>query len=587
MITLTHRARFLALAVLALTLLAACQPQAAGSPDDAALPGAAQDAGTRGPVQTPAPVTTPEAAPDEGASLPEEEPLPAAGYWLGPGVPASLSEALVPTFEQAGLQPAGGPDGALIGVQVNPPAETALTAQWVYAIAAPFPTVADDVAWQAVQQYWLAGDASGLVGFETPPSLVLSPDVVDWLTAEIGPPAAGLALQTGAPAELEALAWDARPSLSILPFEALTPRWKVLRLDGQSVLDKALDAAAYPLTRTVGLSAAGDQGQQIAAALQSGGVWPATNRDPARMTVVTMTGVTALVRATAMMMESRGITYPADAILPFFADADILHTSNEVSFSASCPPPDWVGPPQDFCSAPRYFELLTHIGLDVVELTGNHLNDIGTQALAGSLGMYNDSGIVYYGGGANLEDARTPRIVNAPDGTRIAFVGCNDPGPAGAFATAETPGAAPCDDWVWITDAIAALKAQDQADFVIATVQYWEVPGYAPTAEHVEDFARLATAGADIVAGSHAHQPQSFAFQDGTFIHYGMGNLFFDQMDFIENRQMFADKHILYEGRHISTVLFTGLMEEYAQPNPMTPEDRAAFLAMMFAESGW
>src|SRR5690606_11556553 len=255
---------------------------------------------------------------------------------------------------------------------------------------APFPTVADDVAWQAVQQYWLAGDASGLVGFETPPSLVLSPDVVEWLTAEIGPPAAGLALQTGAPAELEALAWDARPSLSILPFEALTPRWKVLRLDGQSVLDKALDAAAYPLTRTVGLSAAGDQGQQIAAALQSGGVWPATNRDPARMTVVTMTGVTALVRATAMMMESRGIAYPADAILPFFADADILHTSKEVSCSASCPPPDGVGPPQDFCSAPRYFELLTHIGLDVVELTGNHLNDIGTQALAGSLGMYSD-----------------------------------------------------------------------------------------------------------------------------------------------------------------------------------------------------
>jgi len=103
----------------------------------------------------------------------------------------------------------------------------------------------------------------------------------------------------------------------------------------------------------------------------------------------------------------------------------------------------------------------------------------------------------------------------------------------------------------------------------------------------VEDFDILAGAGADIVIGSQAHQPQGFAFNGESFIHYGIGNLFFDQMDFIENRQMFADKLILYEGRHISTVLFTGLMEDYAQPNPMSPEDRAAFLAMMFAESGW
>ena len=70
-------------------------------------------------------------------------------------------------------------------------------------------------------------------------------------------------------------------------------------------------------------------------------------------------------------------------------------------------------------------------------------------------------------------------------------------------------------------------------------------------------------------------------------MHYGVGNLFFDQMDFLENRQMFADKHILYNGHHISTVLFTGLNEDYAQPNPMSPEDRTAFLQTIFQASGW
>jgi pimeloyl-ACP methyl ester carboxylesterase len=33
---------------------------------------------------------------------------------------------------------------------------------------------------------------------------------------------------------------------------------------------------------------------------------------------------------------------------------------------------------------------------------------------------------------------------------------------------------------------------------------------------------------------------------------------------------MFADKHILYKGRHISTVLFTGMMEAWAQPGALT-----------------
>ena len=167
-------------------------------------------------------------------------------------------------------------------------------------------------------------------------------------------------------------------------------------------------------------------------------------------------------------------------------------------------------------------------------------------------------------------------------------MGCNSAGPYGAWATEEAPGAAPCDDWTAITETITALKANDQADVVIATLQYLELPQYDPSPQQVEDFGRLAAAGADIVSGSQAHQPQGFGFPaGGGFIHYGVGNLFFDQMDYIENRQMFADKHILYEGRHISTVLFTGMMEAWAQPRPMTPEERAEFLKLIFEASGW
>ncbi len=554
-------------------LLAACQPVAQPPPiSHIPLP----PADGRAVSPTPAPPTS--------------EPLPTVspeGYWVQDGVPYTLVERLMPVLEEAGLVEVSTPQEAIVRLVLNPGPQAMLTAQWVYAPVAPFPTVPDDLSWEALRGYWLYGSLDGLPDFGGPPQMVLTRDVADYLTLLLGPPAEGLPLQIAAPAALTDAAWRLRPALSILPFDALTPRWKVLALDGRSALDKALDVGQYPLVMQIGLEVADERGAQIAAGLEARGLWPTTNRDPARMTVLVMTGVTALVRATAMQMALRGYDWPAQAILPFFADADILHTSNEVAFATDCPPPDWYGEPTGFCSAPHNFRLLQTIGLDVVELTGNHINDRGTAAFAYTLDLYDANGIVYYGGGRNLEDALAPRIVQAPDGTRIAFIGCNVPGPWKAFATAETPGAAPCGDWSAITGAIRALRANGEADVIVATLQYWELNSYAPSAEQVADFRRLAEAGADIVSGSQAHQPQGFAFEGASFIHYGVGNLFFDQMDYLENRQMFADKHVLYEGRHISTVLFTGLMEAWAQPNPMTPEDRAAFLQTIFAASGW
>jgi poly-gamma-glutamate synthesis protein (capsule biosynthesis protein) len=321
--------------------------------------------------------------------------------------------------------------------------------------------------------------------------------------------------------------------------------------------------------------------------LQVNQAWQATNRDPNQLSIVVLTGVTAMVRSTAMQMELRGYTFPAENILPFFADADILHTSNEVSFATDCPEPEWTGDPEGFCSSRDYYALLEYIGLDIVELTGNHLNDRGTVPLTYTLDVYDGNQLPYYGGGRDLTDSLEARILTSPNGTRFAFIGCNSAGPYAAWATDASPGAAPCGDWAAITQRIAGLKAAGEADVVIATLQYIELDQYDPSPEQITDFERLASAGADIVSGSQAHQPQGFGYVDGSFIHYGVGNLFFDQMDYIENRQMFADKHVFYGSKHISTILFTGMMEDWAQPRPMTPEERAEFLQLIFDMSPW
>ena len=65
-------------------------------------------------------------------------------------------------------------------------------------------------------------------------------------------------------------------------------------------------------------------------------------------------------------------------------------------------------------------------------------------------------------------------------------------------------------------------------------------------------------------------------FLGSRFIHYGLGNTFFDQQEGI-NREGFIDRHVFYNGRYISTELLTITLENYSQPRPMTAEERKIY----------
>jgi poly-gamma-glutamate synthesis protein (capsule biosynthesis protein) len=133
---------------------------------------------------------------------------------------------------------------------------------------------------------------------------------------------------------------------------------------------------------------------------------------------------------------------------------------------------------------------------------------------------------------------------------------------------------------------IARLRAKGYLP--IATFQHFEYYTYAALPNQIADFGGMAEAGAAIVSGSQAHHPQAIAFQDGAFIHYGLGNLFFDQLDVGPGTRLaFIDRHVLYDGRYISTELLTIVFEDYARARPMNAAEREALLRSTFAASGW
>ncbi|WP_322807019.1 CapA family protein [Thermanaerothrix sp.] len=453
---------------------------------------------------------------------------------------------------------------------------------WIYALVAPFPTVRDEVSSQDLLRAW-RDEANPLEG-----PIYVSPSTLEIMQNILGP--AGQNVRIEDDTALLEKTWADRPAFAIVPFEALEPRWKVIRVEGQSPVDKHFDPWAYPLTAWFTWQGEATRVAEIENTLKTGGLSLRSNRDAEKLTVMVMTGVTALVRATAAKMEEKGITYPARDVGDLLREADLTHISNEVSFSPKCPPPNPNQTSLIFCSDPKYIELLDYVGTDVLELTGNHGVDWGRDALLYSLDLYRQRGWAFYAAGENEAQAKAAVTVEH-NGNRFAFIGCNPAGPAFIWATADLPGVANC-DYPWMEAEIRRLKEAGYS--VIATFQYFE--SYRPDVLPYEqqDFRRLAEAGAVIVSGSQAHHPMAMEFYNGSFIHYGLGNLFFDQMHVYVNdrliegtRKGFIDQHIFYNGRHISTVLITTMLEDYARPRLMTSEERAAFLSQMFAVSGW
>ena len=77
-----------------------------------------------------------------------------------------------------------------------------------------------------------------------------------------------------------------------------------------------------------------------------------------------------------------------------------------------------------FCSAPRYMELITDMGTDVMELSGDHFADYQAVAMYETLDIYKKNNLPYYGGGYNVEDGRKPLLMEV-NGNKIMFIGCN------------------------------------------------------------------------------------------------------------------------------------------------------------------
>lgn len=514
---------------------------------------------------TPTRTALPTLAPPTPTTTPQ-----VATIWISPDLPAGFLDNL--TIQDTTLLRSSSAEQANLHIDLTTnanPIGSGHASAWVYVMAVPFPTSTDTVSTREIMDTWNG------TSLEHAP-IFMTEETRGIFTRLWGEPAAQSTRVVTDDLLLES-AWSQENAWTILPFDALEPRWKVLRIDDLSPFDRELNLLDYPLTAWIGW-VEGETAPIPGNAVQ----FPKTNRDMSQMTVLVMTGTTALVRHTAEQMEINGVNYPAEEISAWLSNADITHISNEAPFYSACPPAVPYRVQARFCSSTTYLQLLHNIGADVIELTGNHLMDWGPAAMQETLSLYQEQGFSYYGGGENLQEARQPLLMEH-NGNHLAFIGCNAVGPETDYATDERPGSSPCDRQQ-LAGEITRLR--NEGYLPIVTFQHLEVEDYVAPSALRTDFRKVADAGAVIVSGSQAHVPHGFGFYNGAFLSYGLGNLFFDQM-FKSARAGLIERHMFYQDRHISTEILSTTLVNSARRVELSGEERGRLLEKLFAQSDW
>lgn len=307
---------------------------------------------------------------------------------------------------------------------------------------------------------------------------------------------------------------------------------------------------------------------------------------PEESTVLTFaqTGVTALSRGMNEKLDSVGdATYFSEQIADYLASFDLTHTSNESSFTD-------FATSRNICSDKRFIDTLLSIGLDIVELTGNHNQDCGDQAAIDSIDVYVENGISIVGGGKTADEAAVPLEIDKK-GTNITFLAYNLS--TGGATYDDTPGA----NQYYEENAISEINAaKERGDFVIIDIQYYECSAYvseyedatcdaadSAAGDQVGFFRHLIDLGADLVVGTSAHQPQTFELYGDGAIYYGLGNLFFDQVWWPGTTRSLILAHYFYNGKLLQTKIVPTVYDSSMQTKLLDEEATAWFFGRLIS----
>lgn len=212
-----------------------------------------------------------------------------------------------------------------------------------------------------------------------------------------------------------------------------------------------------------------------------------------------------------------------DRIIDLFKDADFSIANLEGCFYDGEEKIKKQGP--TIKASVKSFSGYLGLGVEAINLANNHVRDYGDEGLSSTIELLEGSGILHFGAGKNIYEAKKP-LIYEKKGLKIGFLGISEY--EFTIATENEAGANPFDE-LYTLDDIADLKKQ--VDYVVVlyhgSKEYYRFP--VPYVQ--KRCRRFIDKGADVVLCQHSHCIGCQEIYKDGYILYGQGNFCFCRAD--------------------------------------------------------
>jgi poly-gamma-glutamate capsule biosynthesis protein CapA/YwtB (metallophosphatase superfamily) len=225
------------------------------------------------------------------------------------------------------------------------------------------------------------------------------------------------------------------------------------------------------------------------------------------------------------------LAYPFDKVRPILEMVDVAVVNLECPFTERG---EALRKNFTFRARPELVGVLQAAGIHAVTLANNHVMDFGADGLLDTIDTLDEAGIVHFGAGRNLAEARRPAVISRGGVTvgflGYVFLGSRDIEPEEVRAGADRPGAAgtyrdlPGMERMLAED-LAALRGKVDVPVVY---WHWGREGRRRLEPYQVRLGHLSVdEGARLVLGSHPHVLQGMEWYRNVPIIYSLGNFVF------------------------------------------------------------
>ena len=280
------------------------------------------------------------------------------------------------------------------------------------------------------------------------------------------------------------------------------------------------------------------------------------------------------------MVEYGDWAAPFRSIWPELVWADTTIGNLECSMSNSFPTP--TDPTTfEFKTAPDAVAGLQLAQIDVLSRANNHSFNFGEVGMQDTSDVLNNAGILHFGMGHTLQEARQATVVER-NGVTYAFLGYNGISDEWDAATDGGAGTCPMVDWIVVED----VQRELANGHVVIPFFHWGVEYVSDPTDEQRYFAQTAIdAGAAVVMGSHPHWVQAVETYKGKPIVYSLGNFVFDQSWSIETQQGMLAHLWMQRDKALKIDLVPVWIEDQHKPRLMDSWEAAPVLERVWAAS--